>query len=163
MNLLKNPSTYLKAQEEVDQVIGDRSIEVTDLNKLKYLNAVLRETSRLNPTVPVLQKEPNPATANDIVTLGGKYRLEPSDHIVALLSKAQRDPKVWGNDSDEFEPSRMLDENFDKVSAQYPGSWKVRFPCGFTLFTLLTGNSHSETVKEPVSVDPSHGKSLCSS
>lgn len=125
MYLLSNPSAYLKAQEEVDRVIGQRSIEVKDINKLSYLSAVLRESIRLSPTVPVLQKSVNPAIANEHVLLGGKYLINPTDQLVALLSKAQRDPKVWGETAEDFKPERMLDENFDQISNQYPGSWKV--------------------------------------
>ncbi|OAP57125.1 hypothetical protein AYL99_07862 [Fonsecaea erecta] len=125
MQLLKNPETYLKAQKEIDEVIGTRSIEAGDISKLKYLNAVLRETTRLNPTVPVLQKQINPAVAHQTVTVdGGRYKLEPADNIVILLSKAQRDPKVWGETADYFDPDRMLDENFDRITAKYPGTWK---------------------------------------
>lgn len=62
-----------------------------------------------------------------MVTLDG-YVVTPSDRLMVLLSKAQRDPSVWGDDADEFKPERMLDESFDKVMAQYPGSWKVRYP-----------------------------------
>ena len=125
MYLLLNPGTYLKAQEEVDKVIGQRAIEIKDINKLTYLTAVLRETIRLSPTVPVLQKSVNPALAHEHVLLGGKYKINPSDQIVALMTKAQRDPKVWGETAEDFDPERMLDENFDRVSTQYPGSWKV--------------------------------------
>lgn len=126
MHLLKNPQAYLKAQREVDEVIGDRAIKSADISKLKYLNAVLRETARLSPTVPVLQKEAAKRPGGQPATLGnGRYSLLPDDQIIALMSKAQRDPEVWGNSADDFEPERMLDENFDKISAQYPGAWKV--------------------------------------
>ncbi|KIX92788.1 uncharacterized protein Z520_11451 [Fonsecaea multimorphosa CBS 102226] len=125
MQLLKNPDTYLKAQKEVDEVIGNRSIEASDISKLKYLNAVLRETARLTPTVPVLQKQINPAIVHQIVTVdNGKYRIEANDNIVILLGKAQKDPKVWGDTAEDFDPDRMLDENFDRITAEYPGCWK---------------------------------------
>ncbi|KAJ9614968.1 hypothetical protein H2200_001042 [Cladophialophora chaetospira] len=122
MQLLRNPDAYLKAQKEVDEVIGERGIVAGDIHKLKYLNAVLRETSRLNPTVPVLQKRAAPNTA--LATLDGRYVVEPTDHVVVLIGQAQRDPKVWGETADDFNPDRMLDENFDMVTAEYPGSWK---------------------------------------
>ncbi|KAK4947860.1 hypothetical protein LTR10_013368 [Elasticomyces elasticus] len=124
-HLLKNPHTYLKAQKEVDDVIGTRAIEVEDINKLKYLNAVFRETARLSPTVPVLQKKVNPDIAHNVVTVdGGRYKIEPDDHVVVLLGKAQRDPKVWGETAEDFIPDRMSDENFDNIMAEHPGCWK---------------------------------------
>jgi cytochrome P450/NADPH-cytochrome P450 reductase len=126
MQLLKNPDAYLKAQKEVDEVIGGRAVEADDIHKLKYLNAVLRETSRLNPTVPALQKSVNPEISQGVATLdGGRYLVKSTDHIIVLVGNAQRDPKVWGETADEFNPDRMLDENFDKITAKYPGCWKV--------------------------------------
>ncbi len=126
VNLLKNPHTYLKAQKEVDDVIGRRSIEASDIKNLKYINAVLRETARMTPTVPVLQKQVNPALAHEFVTIGGgRYKIEPTDNIIILMGKAQRDPKVWGETAEEFDPERMSDDNFDKISAEFPGCWKV--------------------------------------
>lgn len=129
-HLLKSPRAYFKAQAEVDQVVGRRAIEFADLKNLSYLNAVLRETARLTPTVPVLQKEISHDLSHQVVTLNG-YVVTPLDTLMVLLSKAQRDPTVWGGDADDFKPERMLDESFDEVMAQYPGSWKV----GDLLFT----------------------------
>ena len=139
MQLLKHPHTYLKAQKEIDEVIGGRVIEADDIHKLKYLNAILRETSRLSPTVPVLQKHINPANAHQIVTLdGGKYVVEPTDHLLILVGKAQRDPKVWGDTAEDFDPDRMLDQNFDKITAEYPGCWKVSFPTHHVAFANVS-------------------------
>lgn len=122
--MLKNPETYFKAQEEVDRVIGNRAIEFNDIKNLHYLNAVLRETMRLRPTVPVMSKGVHPDRKKDVVTLNG-YVVKPDDVFVILLGKGQRDPTVWGDDADLFKPDRMLDDNFDKIMEQYPGSWKV--------------------------------------
>lgn len=127
MYLLTNPSTYLKAQQEVDEVVGNRAIDVSDISKLKYLNAVLREAARLSPTVPVMQKAIQPELANQVNLLGGKYQIMPDDRLIVLLAKAQTDPKVWGDTARDFEPDRMLDENFDAIMAQYPGAWKVSY------------------------------------
>jgi cytochrome P450/NADPH-cytochrome P450 reductase len=115
--LLKNPSAYKKAQEEVDQVVGDASIKVEHLSKLPYINAVLRETLRLQPTAPAFSIQPN----NEIDTIGGEYTVFRGEPIVALLPKIHRDPAVYGEDANEFKPERMLDENFNKLP---PNAWK---------------------------------------
>ena len=126
MNLLKNPHAYLKAQKEIDEVIGKAPVQVSHLKNLKYLNAVLRETARLTPTVPMFSKQINPAIAHEHVTLDhGRYKVEPDDQVVVLLGKTQKDPVVWGDDAEEFKPERMSDEEFHKISAKYPGAWKV--------------------------------------
>ncbi|KAJ5566005.1 hypothetical protein N7535_007643 [Penicillium sp. DV-2018c] len=121
--LLKSPSAYKKAQEEVDRVIGKRKITVDDMSKLPYITAVMRETLRLKPTAPLIALHPHPVkNKEDPVTLGGgKYVLGKDEPIVVNLSKMQRDPKVYGPDADEFKPERMLDENFEKLPKN---AWK---------------------------------------
>ncbi|KAJ5780581.1 hypothetical protein N7457_005741 [Penicillium paradoxum] len=121
--LLKSPSAYKKAQEEVDRVIGKRKITVDDMSKLPYITAVMRETLRLKPTAPMIALHPHPTkNQEDPVTLGGgKYVLQKDEPVVLMLSKMQRDPKVYGPDADEFKPERMLDENFEKLPKN---AWK---------------------------------------
>lgn len=121
--LLKTPSAYKKAQEEVDTVIGKRKITVEDMSKLPYITAVMRETLRLKPTAPAIALRPHPTkNQEDPVTLGGgKYVLQKDEPIAVLLGKMQRDPKVYGADAEEFRPERMLDENFDKLPKN---AWK---------------------------------------
>lgn len=121
--LLKSPTAYKKAQEEVDTVIGRRKITVEDLSKLPYINAVMRETLRLRPTAPVIAVHAHPTKNKESpVTLGnGKYVLNDDEVIAVVLSKLHRDPEVYGPDADEFRPERMLDEHFDKLPKN---AWK---------------------------------------
>lgn len=120
--LLKNPQAYLKAQKEVDDVIGKAPIEAKHLKDLKYIAACLKEAIRLAPTAPALSKMINPDYSKEPVLLGGKYLVEPSDRVLILLTKSQRDPAIYGEDAEEFKPERMLDEEFDKLIS---GAWKV--------------------------------------
>ena len=117
--LLKNPSAYKKAQSEVDEVIGKSPITVDHLTKLPYLNAVLRESIRLQPTAPAIGLH-----ANEDTTLGGKYECKKGVPIVAVLPKLHRDPLVWGEDAEEFRPERMLDEEFERRNNEFPNCWK---------------------------------------
>lgn len=78
--LLKNPQAYEKAQQEVDEVIGKGPITVEHLSKIPYLNAVLRESLRLQPTAPSFG-----ITANEDTTIGGKYAIKAGVPIVTLL------------------------------------------------------------------------------
>ncbi|RJE26772.1 bifunctional P-450 NADPH-P450 reductase [Aspergillus sclerotialis] len=121
--LLKNPSAYKKAQEEVDTVIGRRKITVEDLSKLPYITAVMRETLRLKSTAPLFAVHAHPEKNKESpVTLGnGKYVLNENEPIAIILSKLHRDPKVYGPDAEEFKPERMLDENFEKLPKN---AWK---------------------------------------
>jgi cytochrome P450/NADPH-cytochrome P450 reductase len=115
--LLKNPAAYKKAQEEVDRVVGEESIKVEHLSKLPYINAVLRETLRLQPTAPAFSFQPH----NQVETIGGEYTVFRGEPIVAILPSIHRDPAVYGQDANEFKPERMLDENFNKLP---PNAWK---------------------------------------
>lgn len=121
--LLKNPTAYKKAQEEVDTVIGRRKITVEDLSKLPYINAVMRETLRLRPTAPSIAVHAHPTKNKEspVTLANGKYVLNEDEPIVILLSKLHRDPAVYGPDPDEFRPERMLDEEFNKLPKN---AWK---------------------------------------
>ncbi|KAF2447682.1 NADPH-cytochrome P450 reductase-like protein [Karstenula rhodostoma CBS 690.94] len=117
--LLKSPSAYEKAQKEVDEVIGKDPITVDHLTKLPYLNAILRESIRLQPTAPAIGLQ-----AKEDTTLGGKYECKKGVPIVAVLPKVHRDPLVWGEDAEEFRPERMLDEEFERRNNKFPNCWK---------------------------------------
>ncbi|KOC09859.1 NADPH--cytochrome P450 reductase [Aspergillus flavus AF70] len=121
--LLKNPHAYQRAQEEVDTVVGQRKIIVEDLSKLPYIAASLRETLRLQAPVPLIAFHPHPTKNHeDPVTLGkGKYALNNDEPVVLIMGKVHRDPKVFGDDAEEFKPERMLDKNFEDLPKN---AWK---------------------------------------
>ena len=123
--LCKNSRAYLKAQKEVDRVVGRGTIQPHHLKDLKYVQACLREAIRIYPTAPALFKKVNPAQ-NGSVVLGGKYKIDPEMRMTLLLPQIQTDPKVYGPDAKEFKPERMLDENFNKLPA---GAWKASKSC----------------------------------
>ncbi|RZC73040.1 hypothetical protein C5167_048516 [Papaver somniferum] len=53
--LLHNPSKMTKAQQELLNIIGkDRPIEESDIIRLPYLQAIVKETLRLHPPAPFL-------------------------------------------------------------------------------------------------------------
>jgi cytochrome P450/NADPH-cytochrome P450 reductase len=45
-HLLKNPEKYLRAQQEVDEVLGDRSIEAKDIPRFVYIKFAIYEALR---------------------------------------------------------------------------------------------------------------------
>ncbi|KJK62775.1 bifunctionalCYPOR [Aspergillus parasiticus SU-1] len=120
---LKNPHAYQRAQEEVDTVVGQRKIIVEDLSKLPYIAASLRETLRLQAPVPLIAFHSHPTKNHeDPVTLGkGKYALNNDEPVVLIMGKVHRDPKVFGDDAEEFKPERMLDKNFEDLPKN---AWK---------------------------------------
>ena len=122
VNLLKNPAAYFKAQQEVDTVLGRGKMTAEHLKDLKYIDAILRETLRLTPTAPAFSRSIRNTNPNDTEELlGGKYAIRREDKVLCVIGKAQRDPKVYGDDANEFKPERMLDENFQRLPK---GAWK---------------------------------------
>ncbi|CAF4162610.1 unnamed protein product, partial [Rotaria sordida] len=86
------------------------------LSKLKYIDAVLKETLRLQPTAPAFALE---SKVGDIVLPGG-YIVHQNETVVVSLSQLHRDPKLWDR-PEEFLPERMLNGRFEKLP---PNSWK---------------------------------------
>ena len=122
--LLTHSRAYNAARKEVDEVIGEGTITVEHLNKLPYITAVLRETSRLWSTAPgsrVMTKSEN--DADYPLYIGKKkFEIKKGDIMSMNMLKIHRDPSVYGETADEFIPERMLEENFQKLPRN---AWKV--------------------------------------
>ena len=53
--LLRNPEKMVKAQEELEKVLGkDGLVQESDISKFPYLQAIVKETFRLHPPAPFL-------------------------------------------------------------------------------------------------------------
>ncbi|MCC5885847.1 MAG: cytochrome P450 [Gammaproteobacteria bacterium] len=105
--LLKHPDVLAKAYEEVDQVVG-REVAAPDqrqLAKLDYLRAILLESLRLWPTAPAFSLYP---FEDEII--GGRYARPANTFITGLALSLHRDPTVWGDDPESFDPERFSRE-----------------------------------------------------
>jgi cytochrome P450/NADPH-cytochrome P450 reductase len=87
--------------------------------QLPYIAAVLRETLRLCPTIPVIAR-----AANEDTVIGGKYFVPKDQRMALLLAQSHLDPKVYGETARDFVPERMLDENFERLTKEFPDCWK---------------------------------------
>jgi cytochrome P450 len=108
--LLNNRHALRKAQEEVDIHVGkERLVNEKDINKLSYLQAIVKEALRLYPPGPLS----GPRESIEDCTIGG-YHVPKGTRLVVNLWKIQTDPLVW-SDPLEFKPERFLTthENFD--------------------------------------------------
>jgi cytochrome P450 / NADPH-cytochrome P450 reductase len=106
--LLQNPEVLARAHEEVDRVLGsDPSVPPTyaQVNQLTYLGQVLKESLRLWPTAPVFALSPYEDT-----TIGGTYRMKKPYQIVVLTPMLHRDPAVWGERAEVFDPDNFSRE-----------------------------------------------------
>ncbi|KAI0203711.1 cytochrome P450 [Astrocystis sublimbata] len=114
--LLKNPETYHKAQEEVDRVVGDSVLRPEHLPQLKYIEACIRETMRVQGPIGLLNTKPKEDTV-----IGGKYRISKDDVVICNIRGLHHDRRVWGDDADDFRPERLMDGRWEKLP---PNSWK---------------------------------------
>ncbi|MDQ6943908.1 MAG: cytochrome P450, partial [Candidatus Eremiobacteraeota bacterium] len=106
--LLNNPDALAKAYEEVDRVLGtDLSVKPTmkQVNALTYVQQILKESLRLWPTAPAFALLPY----KDEV-IGGKYAIKARAQVVVLLPALHRDPAVWGERAEMFDPENFAPE-----------------------------------------------------
>eukprot|EP01018_Ginkgo_biloba_P010277 Gb_28135 [translate_table: standard] len=76
--LLRNPSKMKRIQKELECVVGlDRKVQESDLPHLEYLEAIVRETMRLHPPVPLLP----PHESMDDCTIFG-YQIPSKTRII---------------------------------------------------------------------------------
>eukprot|EP01095_Lingulamoeba_sp_RSL-Kostka_P012933 TRINITY_DN5225_c0_g1_i1.p1 TRINITY_DN5225_c0_g1~~TRINITY_DN5225_c0_g1_i1.p1 ORF type:complete len:506 (+),score=157.75 TRINITY_DN5225_c0_g1_i1:92-1609(+) len=76
-----------------------------ELKEMDYLNQVIKETFRLWPTAFVISR-----VCSKDTTLNGYFI--PKGTILLLNSfSVNRDPEIWGEDCDSFDPDRMEKDN----------------------------------------------------
>ncbi len=107
--LLHHPEVLAKAYEEVDRVLGPNLAATptfAQINRLKYVSQILKESLRLWPTAPMFSVYPY----EDETTVGGKYRMSKEQDWAVLIPMLHRDKSVWGEDADEFNPDHFTVE-----------------------------------------------------
>ncbi|KAJ1282203.1 hypothetical protein BS78_03G033400 [Paspalum vaginatum] len=103
--LIRHPDVLAKAQEELDAVVGrGRLVSESDLPRLTYLTAVIKETFRLHPSTPL--SLPRVAAADCEVE---GFRIPRGTTLLVNVWAIARDPAAWGpGDPLEFRPARFL-------------------------------------------------------
>ncbi|OVA07650.1 Cytochrome P450 [Macleaya cordata] len=100
---MHNPEIMRKVQEELDEVVGmDNMVEESNLSKLHYLDAVVKETFRLHPVVPLAV--PHCPSSSCIV---GGYLVPKGARVLFNVWAIHRDPEAWDNPL-VFRPERFL-------------------------------------------------------
>ncbi|XP_059444154.1 geraniol 8-hydroxylase-like [Corylus avellana] len=106
--LLHNPEVLSKAKTELEQVIGKGNpVEESDITRLPYLQAVVKETFRLHPVVPFLL----PRKAEVDVEING-YTIPKDAQVLVNAWAIGRDPNLWEN-ANSFMPQRFLGSEID--------------------------------------------------
>ncbi|KAI3686192.1 hypothetical protein L1987_79865 [Smallanthus sonchifolius] len=106
--LLNNPRALETARAEIDKHVGrERLVEESDMKNLVYLAAIIKETLRLHPVVPL--SVPHESIEDCVV---GGYNIPKGTRLLVNLSKIHRDPITWSNPH-EFQPERFLTSHQD--------------------------------------------------
>ncbi|CAK8537863.1 unnamed protein product [Lathyrus sativus] len=106
--LMKNPRVMKKVQEEIRKVFGEKGfIEEEDVQKLPYLKAVIKETMRLYPSLPILLPR---ETMKECEIEG--YRIPNKTLVFVNAWAIHRDPEAWKN-PEEFYPERFIGSDID--------------------------------------------------
>ncbi|XP_042496201.1 cytochrome P450 CYP82D47-like [Macadamia integrifolia] len=164
--LMNNPQVLKRAQEELDGHVGkDRHVEESDIKNLVYLQAIVKETLRLYPPVPLSV----PHQAMEDCEVGG-YVVPKGTRLFVNIWKLHRDGHVW-SDPQEFKPERFLTTHADVdfLGQNYefipfgsgirscPGITFAKHILHLTLARLLQGFNFETPSQEPVDMTESLG------
>ncbi|MBA0789671.1 hypothetical protein Gotri_006812 [Gossypium trilobum] len=103
--LMQHPEIMEKVKKELSDVVGvNNTVEEFHLSNLSYLNAVIKETFRLHPALPLLI----PRCPAQSVHLNG-YTIPKGSRLFINMWCIHRDPHIWENPL-EFRLERFLND-----------------------------------------------------
>ncbi|KAM3319199.1 cytochrome 71A4 [Capsicum chacoense] len=107
--LLRHPTAMNKLQNEAREIAKAKSeiVSEDELDKMHYLKAVIKETLRLHPPIPLLV----PRQARQHVKVMG-YDVGAGTMVITNGWAIGRDPEIW-EDAEEFKPERFLNSDID--------------------------------------------------
>ncbi|KAF0559588.1 cytochrome P450 [Gigaspora margarita] len=106
--ICKNPHVKQKMLSEIDCILtSDKSyVSYNDLQKLRYCEAIIKETSRLVPVIPVGHR-----LITEEYEIAG-YKWPPGTHFMLNFSGVHTHPKIWP-DPEVFNPDRFYNDDLD--------------------------------------------------
>ncbi|KAK9698657.1 hypothetical protein RND81_08G121400 [Saponaria officinalis] len=140
--LLHNKDKLKKAKLELDEIIGKGNpVEESHIERLPYLQAIVKETFRLHPAVPFLV----PRKADTNVTVFG-YTVPENAQILVNVWAIGRDPENWERPN-SFEPERFVGSGVDVKGCDFElipfGSGRrmcVGLPLAIRMIHLMIGS-----------------------
>ncbi|OHX65282.1 cytochrome P450 [Flammeovirga pacifica] len=116
--LAKYPEVQDKIRAELKDVIGEDGFQSLDqLKELKYINAVMKEVSRLKPVTPNLYMQ-----ANEDVVINDIFF--PKDHFFILQLSAAARSEEFFEEALDFIPERWITEPSVNNTCPYSGHIK---------------------------------------
>ncbi|KAH6761820.1 hypothetical protein C2S52_019253 [Perilla frutescens var. hirtella] len=106
------PNVLKKAQEEIANIVGfDRILQESDAPNLLYLQALIKETFRLHPPIPMLARK----SIFDCVIDG--YTIPANTLLFVNLWSMGRNHKIWDCPT-AFRPERFLEKEKTAINVK---------------------------------------------
>ncbi|KAK7087493.1 cytochrome P450 3A4-like [Littorina saxatilis] len=102
-HLAANPECLQKAQQEVDEKVGNDTVNYESAGELTYLDMCMNEAMRLFPPGFMIDRE-----ADEDVELG-KYQVKKGMRMIIPCYSIHRDPEYW-TEPEKYDPERHTPE-----------------------------------------------------
>ncbi|KAG5406802.1 hypothetical protein IGI04_012921 [Brassica rapa subsp. trilocularis] len=113
--LVRHPECVKKLRDEICSVSAHNSyVNEDDVEKMNYLNAIVKETLRLHPPLSIIV----PRLLSEDVRLRG-YDIAAGTQVMINAWAIQRDKATWGPDAEKFKPERHLNSSLDFQGQDY--------------------------------------------
>ncbi|KAL0951045.1 hypothetical protein HGRIS_007785 [Hohenbuehelia grisea] len=128
--LAKHPEQQQTIREEIKalrmKVGSDAEFSVAELDSLPFTNAAIKESLRLHPISPTINRI---ADRDDVIPLStpivgtngdqiSEVAIAKGQEIMVSICSYNRLTSVWGADAHEWNPKRFLEDRDEKSSAQ---------------------------------------------
>ncbi|KAJ7511189.1 cytochrome P450 [Mycena galericulata] len=120
--LAEHPDVLAKLRREIFEKVGEKGRPtVKDIKEMRYLRAVLNETMRLYPPVPLNFRTSIKGVVWPATTPGAKpFYIPPNTTIPYGPIVMHRRKDLWGPDALDFDPERFIDERLHKYLIPNP-------------------------------------------
>ncbi|KAI0703355.1 cytochrome P450 [Cerioporus squamosus] len=120
--LAEHKDVLKRLREEILDVVGPtRRPTYDDIRNMKYLRAVINETLRLYPPVPMNTRCAVKDTVLPATSSGGRGVFVPAGtKVIYSVFMMHRRKDLWGPDALSFDPDRFLDERVQKYLTPNP-------------------------------------------
>ncbi|PIN07890.1 Cytochrome P450 CYP2 subfamily [Handroanthus impetiginosus] len=109
--MINQPDVLDKAYKELDKVVGrDRLVDESDMPKLNYVKACIKEAFRMHPIDPF--NVPHVSTKDMVV---GGYFIPKGSHVILSRPGLGKNPRIW-EDPLKYKPERHIFDESKEVS-----------------------------------------------